>query len=972
MFLLFILIFASNSAEVEPKGKIIPGYGIEFEEIKQISLGVNVIDVIIQVPLPNVTFKSAAADIFRKIQSNCNSIDDKRVKEICANALPRFQMYKMHEYVISSQQHDKLAILRSMLPNAQIDLPEVRKPNWGKSNQPDKTFAEMQMEYVRKFRSQIVPEGEGSPQKKKEDQVQDQVQVPDDMKPESIPNVEVSDNSANDLYNGTDFECISTIGNPKLKMWNEMVSSWHFGNCTTKYTIQYLEAASLRVEFDRIAEASLTLQEKEFVTVQRTEVLEASNGTLQRLLRTRKANIKRLQRLFEVVRALGTRPSNVESVQWQKRSFNYFVLTIKNASMNVINEYQSWYDKLQFSKATRFQILHPDESTSAALRELIDRLRTRINARKAQQRALRKKRTVSLFSSIFAVVRVEQLAKAVRALNKLSSANADELQLVRQDMIVITKHLQQGMKKTVRQLSEFQASMKQVIDNFARMVNQSDAELDQLHIVMLKIYYFNIFADVLDPMVQREAWIQQVQLEQVNEFIRAVNTLIQKRLPTFLVKPEALEDMIRKTMRKVNRYHPGYDLLFPDVNSNYEHEYIGFTHDKENLYIQIPVFLEPRARQNMTLYKVKTVPVPFQSKSEATKGKTLNFYTKIKVETPYIAINHIAHLEMTTPEVRQCIEIHNRIVCVKTSLQYDYTAPTCLSTLFYQNAKRNEITQLCEFMVVQPEQVRTDVLETTDLILLANAKTPWKMICRPNIQIPKVVREQEYVIIHRKDLCNCRIDATDFILPERIDACEENKTRPTFRFTVNQALIGYWNELNDRFSQNISELFNHPPELILPHVTIKKMTFPSVLNKDWKNYETSLSSFMDTIKKHSEVWNDKSSKLKAELVDIQNLKFTNIFKVFNWFGKWWKIFVAVTIIVSVLIFTVCCVSYLHLKETMAATRTGLGTYVFRSRPHGQSLIRRVRRRNHNQLEQSLNTQHDNEGFENEQTQTSSL
>ena len=52
MFLLFILIFASNSAEVEPKGKIIPGYGIEFEEIKQISLGANVIDVIIQVPLP--------------------------------------------------------------------------------------------------------------------------------------------------------------------------------------------------------------------------------------------------------------------------------------------------------------------------------------------------------------------------------------------------------------------------------------------------------------------------------------------------------------------------------------------------------------------------------------------------------------------------------------------------------------------------------------------------------------------------------------------------------------------------------------------------------------------------------------------------------------------------------------------------------------------------------------------------------
>ena len=138
-------------------------------------------------------------------------------------------------------------------------------------------------------------------------------------------------------------------------------------------------------------------------------------------------------------------------------------------------------------------------------------------------------------------------------------------------------------------------------------------------------------------------------------------------------------------------------------------------------------------------------------------------------------------------------------------------------------------------------------------------------------------------MIPRKTLCKCKIDTKDFTLEPRPDACAgRQKRNPVFKYTVNQAFVSYWHDLNKEFPDDIMRLFSSPPNVSIPVVNITSFSFPDVLEKDWQNYELSLSTFANTVKKHELIWKDKSSKLHQELIDIKQ-GFT--FKIPSFFEK---------------------------------------------------------------------------------------
>ena len=947
MFSLILILFITVAHSVEITDKIIPGYGIEFQKLKNISPGTSVLDLVIQIPLPQLTFTSASAQIFEAIKTNCENSSNKELSEICEQAMIRYQGYKVHEYVVSKQMHDKMTVLSSLLPHAQLVLPVLTKPNWVRASAPGQDFRSRQVQYL----GQIVNkanQGEQPPRRSTEGPT-----------PSSAPTAQttqVSETVASymDLYTESNLTLISTRSDPRLRKWNKIIGPWKYGNVTTKYTVDDLRQESMRADEISMLYGALNIQEQRALQVRRVDVVRASNGTLRDIMQQREANIRGLEVVFLHAHEILRRGVSIEP---QITGFNMYVNFIKQESQRYIRTYSKFEAEILLQKIQAYK-KESDQPASRALDALTAKLRT--NAAyvdNEQPPQTREKRSIALFSSIYSIVRVEQLAKAVNALNKLSSANADEILKIRGELIVITRHLQEGMRKTARQLEHFQETMTQVMDNFAILANRSNILSDRVDKIARRMYYFILFSDVFDPMLDREQWIQQVQHQQVNEFVRAIETLTEGRLPTFLVKPEKLDQLISQAMKTIAHSHENYELLFPEVKENYQQPFIRFTHDRKGLYIQIPIFLKNKNQKDMTLFKIKTVPVPFVGNKDSANASEWQYYTKIKQVKKYIAVNKLNHEEMTSEEVRQCLETHDRFICVKTSAEYDYTAQTCASALFYEDFTRHEIQNLCKFVVVTPEQVQTEVLENKDTIVLANARTPWKLICNPNLDIPSVIRHQQYVVLRRKDLCGCRIDANTFILRERLDACtENNNTVPKFRFTVNEALISQWPGLIN-VTDRITSLFKSPPQLKLPHVQVKQLSFPNVLeNTEWDEYEVSLSSFVDKLRKRKQVWSDKSSKLKADLITIKALPWDKILHFFSWFGKYWKLFTAAVIIMIILIAICCMTVHCNIRQELT-NLSGKGPLIIRSKLRNASLIRRVRRTAHNGLHGS-----ENQGF----------
>ena len=62
---------------------------------------------------------------------------------------------------------------------------------------------------------------------------------------------------------------------------------------------------------------------------------------------------------------------------------------------------------------------------------------------------------------------------------------------------------------------------------------------------------------------------------------------------------------------------------------------------QKNLIIQFPVFVQPYTQLKLTLYQVETVPVPLLD-----NGNTVQSYTQLKIEKPYIALNDETYISI--------------------------------------------------------------------------------------------------------------------------------------------------------------------------------------------------------------------------------------------------------------------------------------------------------------------------------------
>ena len=73
---------------------------------------------------------------------------------------------------------------------------------------------------------------------------------------------------------------------------------------------------------------------------------------------------------------------------------------------------------------------------------------------------------------------------------------------------------------------------------------------------------------------------------------------------------------------------------------------------QKNLIIQFPVFGQPYTQSKLTLYQVKTVLVPILD-----NGNTVQSYTQLKMEKPYIAINDEMYIIIHPQKLSNCKKI---------------------------------------------------------------------------------------------------------------------------------------------------------------------------------------------------------------------------------------------------------------------------------------------------------------------------
>ena len=95
-------------------------------------------------------------------------------------------------------------------------------------------------------------------------------------------------------------------------------------------------------------------------------------------------------------------------------------------------------------------------------------------------------------------------------------------------------------------------------------------------------------------------------------------------------------------------------------------------------------------------------------------------------------------------------------------------------------------------------------------------------ICNINNDILVTIPSHLYVLVNRKVLCNCSIEAENHFLLESFAACQDANSKLVIYITVNTAFINYL----DQFP-NLTESLDHP---IIKNKTTFKQAMPISLN----------------------------------------------------------------------------------------------------------------------------------------------
>ena len=130
----------------------------------------------------------------------------------------------------------------------------------------------------------------------------------------------------------------------------------------------------------------------------------------------------------------------------------------------------------------------------------------------------------------------------------------------------------------------------------------------------------------------------------------------------------------------------------------------------------------------------------------------------MKITKPYIAFNKDYYIQLRIQELRMCKQIRYTYYCEELFLVKHKTKHNFESAIFYKWDK-NTINRNCYLRYFYNTTVIPSVLDGGTQIVLANMVNNKKLVCSDSFNLARQLPSYSYVVVNRKILCSCRLEA---------------------------------------------------------------------------------------------------------------------------------------------------------------------------------------------------------------------
>ena len=119
-------------------------------------------------------------------------------------------------------------------------------------------------------------------------------------------------------------------------------------------------------------------------------------------------------------------------------------------------------------------------------------------------------------------------------------------------------------------------------------------------------------------------------ITQLKSYVSAIRILTKGYLPTTLITPSKLQEILAEVTKPLQQTNPDYALVLDRLHLYYDMQLVAFGIYREmNLVVQFPVFIQPYIQKPLILYQLETVPVPILDNNTEAQS-----YTHLHVNNP--------------------------------------------------------------------------------------------------------------------------------------------------------------------------------------------------------------------------------------------------------------------------------------------------------------------------------------------------
>ena len=180
-------------------------------------------------------------------------------------------------------------------------------------------------------------------------------------------------------------------------------------------------------------------------------------------------------------------------------------------------------------------------------------------------------------------------------------------------------------------------------------------------------------------------------ITQLKSYVSTIRILAKGNLPTTLITPSKLQEILGEVTKSLQQTNPDYALVLDRLHLYYDMQLVTFGIDMEmNLVIQFPVFIQPYIQKPLILYQLETVPVPILDTNMEAQS-----YTHLHVNKPYIALNTETYITFTQQELRSCKKIGNEFYCEELFIVKHKSSYSCESAIYF-NLTTDIIRKSCK------------------------------------------------------------------------------------------------------------------------------------------------------------------------------------------------------------------------------------------------------------------------------------